>query len=392
MLVCTSTRVYEGRSSKNPCICMLIPSFYPLIGGAEQQAGQLARKLVDKGLKVFILTRRIKGTEKFEIINGVSVYRTFAKFHTIFFLLSSLLFLIRHKDNYDIIHVHTLDSPVFVACIIKKSLKKKVIVKIRGEKSLLNVLRGYLGKIKLKFIAYNIDYFVTVNKELECKLKVMGIGKDRIRMIPNGVDTNDLQPLRTGEKLALKDKLNLPHGKISTFVGRLIKGKKVDLIIEVWLKIIELMSESYLLIIGRGPEKEKLKNMIEKCHLYDRVILVGECPHSLVIKYLQASDVFILVSESEGVSNAMLEAMSIGLPVVAAKISGSENIIIDKNNGLLFEAGNKEQLQSKLVKILSEHDYREKLGKEARNTVESKFSFDVVIYKYTTLYKELVHG
>jgi glycosyltransferase involved in cell wall biosynthesis len=107
-------------------------------------------------------------------------------------------------------------------------------------------------------------------------------------------------------------------------------------------------------------------------------------------KYLQASDCFVLPSASEGLSNALLEAMACGLPVVASAVGGSLDIIVDRENGLLVTPGNGQELGEAIECVLTNTSWAEQLGRSARQTVEAGYSLDITSQRLRELYVSLL--
>jgi len=371
---------------------MLIPSFYPLVGGAEQQASQLARKLIDKGLKIFIVTRRLKETSKFEVINGVPVYRTFYKWHTLSFLLSAFFFLIRKRNGYDILHVHTMYSPAVLACALKIILKKKVIVKVRrtGSGALFNRLFvNSLDKWRFKFLIHYVDCFIAVNREAEKTLVSMGIPRDRIKWILNGVDKNLFKPANKEEEEYLKKITGIKGDPIIAFVGRLISRKRVGLLINILPIIKKHFSKTVLLVIGEGSERKKCEELAKEKRVFEDIIFAGHCGQEKLLNFLKVSDLFVLPSRSEGIPNALLEAMAVGLPIVASRINGIIDLISDGYNGLLFAPTEENDLLEKVFTLLENEKFRTEIAGKARETVENRFSFEIIKQQYADLYDHL---
>ncbi|MFC2078682.1 glycosyltransferase family 4 protein [Candidatus Bipolaricaulota bacterium] len=374
-------------------VCMYIPSFYPVVGGAERQAQMLAGLLVRQHQHAFVLTRRLGELLRSEEIDGVPVHRVLAGSHPLVFALSSSLRLLQLRHTYDVIHTHTLNSPALVACCVGKLLRKRVIIKIprTGKGSFLESLQGSLsGRLRMAFMKHTADAFIALNREAELTLQKRGVGSEKIVCIPNGVDAESFCPAGSeNEKAALRRELGLPQGSIGIFVGRLIPRKRADLIIDAWKKIGEIVPDSYLLIIGEGPEREELKRQIHLLNLDNNVRLLGNLDQGAVRKHLQAADIFILSSESEGVPNAMLESMSVGLAVIATRIGGTDGILSAGENGLVFEVGDTEELQRKLIHVLKNKEYRGILGRMARETIIDSLSLEAIAAEYILLYKRL---
>ena len=144
--------------------------------------------------------------------------------------------------------------------------------------------------------------------------------------------------------------------------------------------------------MGEGPyeEKNKLTALRDELGLSGLVRFAGKV--SNVKEYYDISDIFVLPSISEGLSNALLEAMSSGMAVVASNVGGNKEIIEDKKNGLLFEVGDKQDLAEKLSVLCNDKSLREELGMNARNKILKDYSIDIVTEKYIRLYNEITYS
>ena len=383
----------------NSAICMLIPSFYPLVGGAERQAQELSKRLAAKGISVIILTRRLAGTKKSKVMDQLPIHRTFALNMTapgrgVAFLLSSFLFLFRNRSTYDIIHVHTLNSPSLVAGLAKWLLRKKVIVKATrtGAGSVLRKLtRSWSGRTRLSFLKRSVDVWVAISSETQQELVDFGLSPEKVVNIPNGVDTDHISPLSGEDRAQLRANAILPvDAPVGIFVGRLIPRKRVDLLLEAWKDVGADHPNAHLLIAGSGEEANRLQQMTVDHAIDHLVSFLGQLQPQEVVKYLQLSDVFILPSESEGLSNALLEAMSAGLAPIATRIGGNTDVINDGDNGLLFEVGDRAGLIEALARCFGDETLRKRMGSRARTTIEDKFSLDAIAEQYVALYQRLM--
>ncbi|MBN2549576.1 MAG: glycosyltransferase, partial [Anaerolineales bacterium] len=176
---------------------MLVPSFYPLVGGAERQLSGLLPFLRERGVQPFVLTRRLPGMPSIERQNGFQVVRTWASGHTLSFFLSSLGYLARHQSDWDIIHVHTADSPALVGATASWFWRKPLLVKIpsRGPGTALDrYSRSRWGKVRFRYLRKFIDGFIIVNSTMSSDLLKMGVPGGRVYPIPNGVDVEKFQP------------------------------------------------------------------------------------------------------------------------------------------------------------------------------------------------------
>jgi glycosyltransferase involved in cell wall biosynthesis len=144
-----------------------------------------------------------------------------------------------------------------------------------------------------------------------------------------------------------------------------------------------------LYLLGDGPLKEELMHLAEQLEITDRVLFHGQTDN--VLTHLQEADLFVLPSRAEGLSNALLEAMSCGLPVVVSAIPGNVDVIDHNQNGLRFTVDDPDALAQILTSLLTNANQRKRLGRQARQTVERRYSLSAVADQYIDLYRDLMN-
>jgi glycosyltransferase involved in cell wall biosynthesis len=388
-------------------VLMVISQFYPIIGGAERQAQFLAQKLIEKGLEVKVVTgwRKLRTPRK-EIIDGVKVFRNFCfwglfgikgiRFLGVFFYALSLgIYLLMRRKEYDIIHVHQVLYPAFVSTLIGKGILKKPILAKMGCSGLTSDIRNLkhfpFGSLQLKYLIKKMDYLVTVNKEGREEFHALGYPLGRIRSIPNGV------ALPSGRKAEYDQVLFL----ITTV--RLDKQKGIDILLKAWARVVTHENNLNLLIIGKGPHEREFKDLCQSLGISDSVKFMGEVIQ--VEEHLKQSDIFVLASRAEGMSNSLLEAMSYGLTCIATNISGNVELIAGKaqieihpgefvvaQNGILVSPEDEEALSRAISFLVGDRKTRESLGKNAREYIKNNYSIELIADKYIELYCHLLQG
>jgi glycosyltransferase involved in cell wall biosynthesis len=219
------------------------------------------------------------------------------------------------------------------------------------------------------------------------ELERIGFRPVQIRLIPSGVSVG--KQLSPSEKTVKKVELGLDsHDIIVLFVGRLTWQKAPDVLIEAWNRVDHEGRSDKLLIVGRGDLERSLKAKTAELGLAQSVIFVPFTNN--VERYYQIADVFVLPSRYEGFSSAMLDAMSHGLAVAVTRVSGTENIVIDRVNALLVNPDNVEQLSGIISSLLSDAQLRVSLGQKARQKVVEEYEMEVVGRKYVDLYNSLI--
>ena len=206
----------------------------------------------------------------------------------------------------------------------------------------------------------------------------------QLSRISNGVDVEAFRP---GEnKSRLREALHLPDKKTIIYTGRLSAEKGVDLLVRSFSKVAG-RCDCQLIIIGDGPEREYLLQLLDHACRGASVHLLTSTDD--VADYLNASDLFILPSRFEGLSNSLLEAMACALPVISTRVGGSTDIISQGVNGLLIDADNEEEVHRAIAQVFDDPGLAARLGKKARETVEEQHDLSTVADRYAMVYKKL---
>lgn len=364
---------------------MVIQSYYPRLGGAERQIMSLAPFLREKGVEITVYTRQYPGMAGEEQIEGVPVKR--AKIAgpkivaALMYILSSLVNIAR--DQPDVLHAHELLSPASTAILAKVFLRKPVIVKVlRGGYlgDLYKVKHGPFAAIRIWFFKSFIDRVISISEEITRELLEIGFSEQKIITIPNGVDTEKFYGIPEDLKQSLALNLRLPEGSRTIYSGRLVKEKNIASLIEIWKKVIQQHPDAYLIILGDGPERQKLETLAG-----ENVRFLGQVDN--VDQYLQASDLFVLPSLTEGFSNALLEAMACELPVIVTNIGGAPDLISQDRNGILIAPDNQDELLAAVFRVLGNTE--KNLGFEARKTILADYSLKETANRIYSVYTQV---
>lgn len=372
-----------------PRVAMVIQRYLPHLGGAERQLQQLAPRLCALGYEVCILTRHERGLARYEVIDGVPVHRLPSlgpkALAGVTFTIAAIMELTRFHP--DIVHAHEILTPASIAVLSKRINKHRVLVKIlRGG------ARGDIDKLKrrpfwksyFRNLKRSVDAFIVISNEIDEELSLLDAPKEKRIFLPNGVNTERCFPVSEDERIKLRKELSLPsRATIVIYVGRLVPEKRVDHLLMTWNNIRSKHSDAYLLIMGEGAEEQRLRQL----HV-DGAQFTGKINDA--IPYLQAADLFVLPSSTEGLSNSMLEAMSCGLPVLATSVGGAPDVIRHNVSGYLIPPDDVDSLQHGLETLLGDAALRFTLGSNARRRIVSDFSLDSVAERLAALYQHLL--
>jgi glycosyltransferase involved in cell wall biosynthesis len=382
-------------------IIIILEYFYTSlmpVGGAERQAAKLARRLTERGIDVTIVTGQWKfGERKETVVDHVPVHRHFTfwrmfsirglkRFGHYTYLMTLFAYLIKNRNNYDLIHCHSAMSNAFVVALAGKLLNKKMIVRpmasgvqwgdisrMRNMRS----LRWMLGKLK------NFDRVIALNQGVVRELEEIGVEASKVVTLPNGVETDSIQ--HKTDYLAVSE-ITL------TFVGRLHPQKGIETLLSA-LKKVKVRSPQIdwrLQLVGEGPLRPYLEAKARGLNIDDQVEFLGQVPDVFPILY--ASDIFVLPSRAEGMSNALLEAMTCGLPCIVSNIPANAEVIEDGQNGLLVNVNDDEDLAKAIIRLAQDQGLREELGRKAAQTIIEHYSIESVAKRYIALYRSLLQG
>lgn len=397
-----------------PRVVMLIERYFPLVGGSEAQCRLLATTLRRSGVEVEILTRRIKpDTSKQERLDGLLVHRLPPAgigrvWKEAIFAIGAAVWLIRHHRHYDIVHAHSGSSLTGLIVIpLLRLLNKGVVVKIATagdiDKTMIETTAGVstppllhrLLNHAINQALRRVDALVCISREIRQEAEHHGFRPSQLYSIPNAVDTERFAPLPATLKTDLRRSLGLPTDRLLVlFSGRLIHRKGIDTLIAAWGRLADHHGRASLLLLGAGATsldsaEAALRSAVNRSAFASSVSFLDEQPDPL--PYLQAADVFVFPSRREGLSNALLEALSAGLPTVASAIGGNLDVVSDGSNGLLFPAGDEERLTEQLRRLLTDADLRGTLSRAARQSVRERFDLNRICPLFLRLYEHLLH-
>jgi glycosyltransferase involved in cell wall biosynthesis len=229
-----------------------------------------------------------------------------------------------------------------------------------------------------------VDAFIVISHEIDEELSALHVPSEKRVFLPNGVDTVRCTPVSEDRKQKLRAGLSLPpQAKVVMYAGRLVPEKRVDHLLRIWPDVRTHFPTAQLLVLGEGSEQQRLREM-----RVEGVQFTGQVQDA--VPYLQAADLFVLPSSTEGLSNSMLEAMSCGLPVLATAVGGAPDVIRHGESGWLIPPEDVPALRQGLETLLAEDALRFKLGSHARERILSDFSLDSVAGRLAGLYQKLM--
>ena len=374
-------------------LLMLNYEFPPIGGGAgNAHLSLLTQYAGNSELKVDILTSAPKpGFCEQSFSENITIYKVgihkkdlhfWRRAEVIEWLLkakSHYRRLLREND-YDLVHAF-FGFPTAWLCY-RSANKLPYIISLRGSD-----VPGYNIRLGLdyKLMAglfrkiWSQAATVVANSKGLQKLALDFMPELDVKVIPNGVDTEKFYP---SEK-------QIPAKPIQALtVCRLIRRKRIDLLIRAVARAKELGLDVRLNIAGHGNLMEPLQRLADQLNIADSVAFMGRVPAELMPQLYRDNHIFVMSSAHEGMSNAMLEAMASGLPVITTRCEGVEELIAD--NGLVVEQANAEEIAKAVRKLADDGQAHERMSIAARRQAE-KFGWNKVALSYIEQYRKILN-
>ena len=294
------------------------------------------------------------------------------------------------KKQFDLIYCHTPVGAMLarLAGISARKKGTKVIYMAHGfhfynGAPLLNWMIYYPAE---KFLSRFTDGLITINQEDYRRAQKFHAGKTIL--IPGvGIDLDKFQK-KEPTRQEIRNKLGIPDGKIILMsVGELTKRKNHMVVIDALARLKEY--DILYVICGDGPMKARLRAKAEELGVRDRVKLLGF--RKDIAELHKAADIFVFPSLQEGLPVAVMEAMASGLPIVASKIRGNEDLISNNQGGYLVNPMDSEQVAKAIEKMIQNPKKREKMEKRNLEII-AKYGQETVLQKMDEFFDEIVGG
>jgi glycosyltransferase involved in cell wall biosynthesis len=234
-------------------------------------------------------------------------------------------------------------------------------------------LKGHLYQTLERVSRREADMFIAVSPDIRHRLLASGIPEEAVALILNAVDIEPATILSDRDRLCRE--FDLPEGAyICCAVGRLVEAKGFSYLIAGFKRLTETYPDLYCLIVGEGYLYKRLAELIAQLGLETRVRLLGFREHEQTLAIVKACDLFVMPSLSEGTPVSLLEAASMGLPIVATHVGGIPALLTHEQEGLLVEPASQEALITAIAYLHDHPETASRLGAQARQRVIRDFS------------------
>jgi len=373
-------------------------------GGVERRIVETAKRLADRvDTTVYSGTKR--GFKETAVVDGITVVPCFSTDRL--YPLDNWVFnrsLSGMVDTIeaDVYEAHTVSGYGFLKALRKHEVGKPFIQTVHGvladehiqssktvspslRTKLSNVFMGRLAGIE-KEAAKEATLIVTVSQYSAQKLvQLYGVDEEKIRIVPNGVDTQRFKPTEDCKKIG--DIIGVDCEHVVLFVGNLIPRKGLHYLVEAAKQVVKDGVDTKFVVVGDGPLKSHLISYSREQGVLDRFVFLGYVPEEMLHQLYNCADVFVSPSVQEGQGITLLEAQATAKPVVAFNVTAITEVVKNGETGLLVEP-NSNELADAILTLISDESLREKMGRSGREFVSESFSWDVCAQKMFQVYSE----
>jgi glycosyltransferase involved in cell wall biosynthesis len=263
-----------------------------------------------------------------------------------------------------------------------------LVITAMGSDILIDPKKNILLKFLLRYVLKKADIVICNAETIKKKLLEFGTRPENVRLIYNGIDTQQFSPQMKDDNI--RKKWNLDEGPLVISIRNLRPIYNVEMLIKAVPLVLRQLPEVKFLIGGDGELRDHLKNLANSLGVLDSVIFAGYIPHTELPKYLASSDVYVSNSLSDGTSFSLQEAMACELAPVVTDLSANREWISDGENGFIVPINDIQALATKIVHLLSNHETRKKFGSEGRKIIQTKAEYQQEMNKMDRIYQELM--
>lgn len=283
------------------------------------------------------------------------------------------------EDAVDLVHTHGYKADLYgylAAWRCHKPLVATCHNWVGGTAAL--GIYNHLDRMALK----KFNALAAVSDTVARRLLAFGVPAEKIKTIANGID---VKAFERAEPLPL---LNAEGSTVVGVVARLDLQKGFEYLLQAARELCKTFPGLKIVIVGEGPDRDKIESMIQQYGLQSSVMLAGQ--QSNMPGVYAAMDIFVLPSLNEGLPMTVLEAMAASKPVIATRVGAIPGVIKDAENGLLVDPRNSEGLRNAIASLLDDPERRRRLGDRAHAWVSRNYTSEAMALKYREMYEEVL--
>lgn len=386
-------------------IARFIVYFSGEAGGPANHIIELTKSLKDYPIKTTIYATsdiNYSGNKKAMLYEKlgknfiIKRYNSYLKFKDYRITLKLFQSVLKDSNNLDLFHSHSFRSfQEDIASFISFLKKKPLIITPHGSISInfdysdiisKKIYDKMIGYIKKKI--HNLHFIAVAKNEISI-MKDFGIDESNIHYIPHGINTEIFKPVNS---VNLKKKYDLINSDVILYVGRIAKGKGVDILIKILNLVVKKNDKVKLIIVGNDAGYlHVVKSLIKKYNLFNKVILTGFVSKFNLPQYYSMADIVIYPSRQEIFGHVVTEAAACGKVVIGSDIMGPSEIIKQGKTGFKTNFQDIEKVSNLILEILDDKERLKKMGRNAIKRVKKKYSWKRAANSHFKLYRQVLN-
>lgn len=382
----------------------------PTLAGYTTRSRYIANAQAELGLEPVVVTsvrqENTRGVDR-EEIDGIPYYRTrppgdngkpaavTAEIHR----LRRRIVEVARAERPDVIHAHSSILCGIPGLLAARQIGLPCIYEIRSfwEDAAVDLGRTRVGSRRYRLtraaetaLARSVDGLVTICQGMADDLVERGIDHERICIVPNGVDTQRFTPLQRDEALA--ERLGVSGKTVVAYIGTFYPFEGVPSLVQALVSLIESGRDDVRgLIVGHGRTYDECRDIAAAAGLSEKIVHPGRVPHEEVQSYYSISDVLVYPRTRQRITELVtplkpLEAMAMEKAVIASDVGGLRELVTHESNGLLYRAEDPTALEDAIVRLATDHGFRNELGRGARTHVSEQRQWRRIVERHVPLY------
>jgi len=380
-----------------PKVFLICYSYPPVLGGSEVEAQRICAALIRRGYQVEVLTgsehpmpQQKRWVDDCGIPVRILGIGWPGQWRQRMYAAQVGWILLTESRDYQMVYCLMQGLHLAVSLLVSRFLNKPLVMKVSGSDIIPRMRQSWLGRLELKWLQQWAKKVMILNDGMVEEAREAGFDTAQLLWMPNPVDVDEFCPLRdVPQRDLLRGEKGL-RGPAAVYVGRLAPEKELLSLVGGFALALKKCPDAELVLVGDGPCYAELDALARQLGVRDRVHFPGRAPAEVVLQWLQACDVFALVSRIEGFSCSLSEAMSAGLPSVVSDISGNSQLIDPEVHGLRSELRNEASIADCLVRLFEDPALRARMGEAARLRIVDNYSLDQVADRYEQLIQEVI--
>jgi L-malate glycosyltransferase len=384
--LCRPQQLFSFCIRRQPTICHLLHTLH--VGGAEVLAARLGRQLRSECRFLYVCLDEA-GTIGEELRAEGFPVEVVERRQGVDWRCALRLAKIFEREQVDLVHAHQY-TPFFYGLSARLFHRRPAVLFTEHGRHFPDYPRPK-RKVVNRLLLERRDRVIGVGQAVRRALiDNEGIPARRVSVIYNGIDTGNIAALNH-DRDAVRRELGFGSGEfVILLVARLDYLKDHATAVRTMKRVIAQCPQARLVLVGEGPEQLAVRQLIEAHQLTGHIRFLGL--RKDVCRLLQASDVFLLTSISEGIPLTIIEAMAAGLPVVATRVGGVPEVVEEDQTGLLAHSGSDVELAAQLLKLAQDPGLCRRLGRRGQERASAIFSESRMHACYLNLYREMLHG